>query len=166
MDNRISFLNRKFFLRVGFLLLFSIIASSLYSYFTAKANDDLIQSSPRLLEEETINTTAVNIELAKNLYDNDKAIFIDARNKGDFVAGHIPGAINIPVNGTQLSSWHSLQNISKNKLILTYCSGETCELSLKLARILENLGYMNTRVFFGGWQEWQEAGYPISKGYH
>ena len=166
MDDRISFLNRKLFLRVGFLLLFSVIASSVYSYFIAKANDDLIQSSLRPLEEETINATAVSIELAKNLYDNDNAIFIDARSRIDFIAGHILGAINIPVNGTQLSSWHSLQNISKNTLILTYCSGATCEASLKLARILENLGYMNTRVFFGGWQEWQKAGYPTSKGHH
>lgn len=45
------------------------------------------------------------------------AIILDVRSRGEFTSGHIPGAINIPVD--QLAS--NLARLPKDKTIITCC---------------------------------------------
>jgi rhodanese-related sulfurtransferase len=58
-----------------------------------------------------------------------------------------------------------LKDIPKDARIITYCSGERCQSSITLARMLvERLGYSRTQVFFDGWSAWNAAGYPFVIG--
>jgi len=50
---------------------------------------------------------------------------------------------------------------SEEFAIIVYCGGEECDASTKLAEQLRQSGYANVRVFFGGWNEWVRAGYPV-----
>jgi len=97
------------------------------------------------------------------LYNSGRALFVDARDKWDFAEGHIKNAVNIPEYSFDKSN-PILKTIPKNKTIITYCGGDDCEMSEKLAEYLFELGYEKVFVFFGGWNEWQAANYPTETG--
>lgn len=107
----------------------------------------------------------VTMTEAKRAFDLKEAVFIDARSSQDYNAGHIPGALNLPVSELEARGQALLKGIPKDARIIAYCSGETCQSSILLARILiEKLGYSRTHVFFDGWHAWNVAGYPFVIG--
>jgi rhodanese-related sulfurtransferase len=88
--------------------------------------------------------------------------FIDARPVEEFNEGHIKGAINIPFYGSE--NYESVLNkIPKTDTIVTYCGGDDCDLSILLGDELFKKGYKRVYVFFGGWNDWKNLGYPIEK---
>jgi 3-mercaptopyruvate sulfurtransferase SseA len=46
-------------------------------------------------------------------------------------------------------------------LVITYCDGDSCNLSKDLALFMENLGFSKVLVLVNGWTLWQDAGLPI-----
>jgi peroxiredoxin family protein/rhodanese-related sulfurtransferase/TusA-related sulfurtransferase len=50
-------------------------------------------------------------------FDREKTILLDVRTNMEFENGHLPGALNIPVDTLR----QRLPELNKNKLILTYC---------------------------------------------
>ncbi len=106
------------------------------------------------------NIHRMDIEDAKYIYDNDHAIFIDARGPNEFAEAHIKGAINIPVT-TSLVELEKLKSQLQGKLLVTYCHGVGCHLSDKTAYLLFDAGYRKVGIFFGGWPKWNEHKYPI-----
>ncbi len=112
-------------------------------------------------EEEIFNEPkAINLEQAFTLFNND-AKFIDARDDFDYSEGHISKAINIPFYAFEENE-DKLNNIKKDKVIVTYCSGTDCDLSVLLGNKLAEMGYNKVFVFFGGWWDWVEANYPTN----
>ncbi len=112
---------------------------------------------------KTSKPTFIKLTQALKLYNSGMAHFIDSRDKWDFAEGHIKGAINIPEYSFDKSN-PILKSIPKNKTIITYCGGDDCEMSEKLAEYFYELGYRNVFIFFGGWNEWQAANYPTGTG--
>jgi rhodanese-related sulfurtransferase len=113
------------------------------------------------LEEEIFNEPkAINLEQAFTLFNNG-AMFIDARDDFDYNEGHISKAINIPFYAFEENE-NKLNNIYKDKVIVTYCSGTDCDLSVLLGNTLAEMGYNKVFVFFGGWLDWVEANYPTN----
>ncbi|MBC8377328.1 MAG: rhodanese-like domain-containing protein [FCB group bacterium] len=108
---------------------------------------------------------AQNISLrnAYSAFENNTALFFDARSPEDFGSGHIKDAINLPVHAF-MDSLTYLENLNLSRHIITYCDGEDCNASLDLAADLKMMGFSNVNFFFGGWQEWRDAGYPIESG--
>lgn len=104
---------------------------------------------------------AIHLKQAKNLYDHN-ALFIDAREKEEYDLSHIKGAINIPFYSFDEYK-NQLKNVEKGRAIVTYCGGTDCDLSILLGNQLFELGYKNTFIFFGGWNEWLEGKYPITQ---
>jgi rhodanese-related sulfurtransferase len=101
---------------------------------------------------------AINLQQAYKLY-NQNILFIDAREKADYDYAHIRGAINIPFDHFD-DYKHLLDEIDKSKTIVTYCGGTDCDLSILLGNLLFDSGYKKVFIFFGGWNDWLEAGYP------
>jgi rhodanese-related sulfurtransferase len=124
------------------------------SWSTAETNVE--GSNKETLKEPA----AIHLEQAKNLY-NQNALFIDAREKEEYELSHIKGAMNIPFYSFDEYK-NQLKNIEKSRVIVTYCSGTDCELSILLGNKLFELGYKKTFIFFGGWNDWLEAKYPVS----
>jgi rhodanese-related sulfurtransferase len=93
--------------------------------------------------------------------------FIDSRGHDDFAAGHIPGALSIPLDrvkrsgktdtGTELTG--TLEFPGAQTLVI-YCEGGDCQTSISLAKIIHDNGYKDIRIFTGGWAEWSAAGLP------
>lgn len=76
-----------------------------------------------------------------------------------FDSGHLPGAENLPLNGLDQAVRTMIPD--RRALIVTYCSGPTCNNSHLAARRLAELGYENVRVFAGGKAAWRDAGLPL-----
>ncbi len=106
--------------------------------------------------------SASNISLsnAYSAYENNSALFFDARSPEEFNAGHIRGAINLPAHAF-MDSLQYLESLNFDGHIITYCDGEDCNASIDLAADLKMMGFSKVNFFFGGWLEWRDAGYPI-----
>ena len=85
-------------------------------------------------------------------------LVLDVRSPDEFAAGHLPGALNIPL--AELTA--KLATLPKNKTIVTYCGGITCQLAPKAALELAQKGFQVMELF-GGIQDWKDKGFPIQK---
>lgn len=113
-------------------------------------------------EVEFKKPVAIKIDKAYELFQKGVK-FIDARMPEEFNEGHIKGAINIPFDGDE-SYREALKSIKKDEIIVTYCSGTECDLSILLGDELFEKGYKKVYIFFGGWNDWLAKNYPIAKG--
>jgi len=111
--------------------------------------------------EEDVDPPAVNLDYAMMKFQSKNTIFLDSRYPEDFKAGHIKGALNLPYEEFDEHAPQVLSKLPKDEEIIAYCDGTECETSLLLARELLELGYKDVKVFFGGWQEWQEANLSV-----
>jgi len=110
----------------------------------------------------------VSIDEAYLEYTQVSALFIDARDKTEYLCGTIPRSINIPFEylpeGDLAEYFDSvLKGASKDTPMIIFCSGEECDLSLHLARNMQSLGYSRTMIFFGGSREWEANGLEVER---
>lgn len=103
----------------------------------------------------------LRLDEAVAYYQTTGVQFVDARDEEDYKLGHIPGAINFPFDYYDDFSATVLPKLDKERVIVTYCGGADCELSLYMARQLVNEGFPDVHIFFGGFGQWQEAGLPL-----
>ena len=102
-----------------------------------------------------------SVARAKDIFDKEDVIFVDARSQNDYENGHIPGAVSLPVGQFEERIEFFLNRYSPEQPIVTYCSGRTCEDSHNLAQFLSDLGFTNVRIFIDGFPGWEAEGYPI-----
>lgn len=84
---------------------------------------------------------------------------IDVRPVEEFQAGHIPGAISVPLQ--ELES--RLAEFPKDKEIVAYCRGPFCVLVIEAVETLQAKGYQAIRME-DGVQDWRARGYDIAVG--
>lgn len=128
------------------------------------SKSNLIDSSKiekKIVDDSFKEPKAIKIDFAYKLYKQGIK-FIDARPVEEFIEGHIKGAVNIPFYGSE-NYENVLSKIPKDEFVITYCSGEDCDLSILLGDELFQKGYKKVYVFFGGWNDWLLKGYPTSK---
>ncbi len=81
-------------------------------------------------------------------------ILVDVRTPEEFRGGHIPGAVNIPLQSLQ----SRLSELPQDETVVLYCrSGNR---SADAARILERAGYESV-YDMGGIIAWNAAGLPV-----
>ena len=102
---------------------------------------------------------------AHELWSSGNGFFLDARKPADFEAGHIPNALNLPVEEFQdyYASKFSMM-LAPDSPIVAYCDGTECELSHHLADQLRQAGHTNVHILYNGWTAWKSAGYPVESG--
>ncbi len=80
----------------------------------------------------------VSLEAAQ-AYLKKGALVIDVRTPAEFGAGHLPNAINIPLQ--QIESGAPLPLKDKNQVLLLHCQGGVR--SAKATKLLSGMGYVN-----------------------
>ena len=92
-------------------------------------------------------------EEAKNMMDTQEAIVLDVREQDEFDAGHIPGAVLLPV-GTITKDTAAAVIPELDSVVLVYCrSGNR---SKTASQALADLGY--TQIYeFGSIKDWPYA---------
>ena len=98
---------------------------------------------------------------AKALFKENKAIFLDARGKDLFDEGHIKGAKSLPWHAVDDYFPEVIKGMDRETLVITYCDGESCNLSHDLALFLKNMGFTHVKVLVNGWTAWEENNLPI-----
>ena len=81
---------------------------------------------------------------------------LDVRPREEFAAGHLPGAINIPLNELEAR----LGEFSPEQLVVAYCRGPYCVLSYDAVAQLRQRG-IEARRLKDGYPEWKIAGLPV-----
>jgi rhodanese-related sulfurtransferase/biotin operon repressor len=83
---------------------------------------------------------------------------LDVRPAEEYAAGHIPGAINVPVE--ELEGFVS--RLPKRKEIVAYCRGPYCLMSFEAVEKLRKRGFRARRLE-NGLPEWRAAGLPVTQ---
>ena len=81
---------------------------------------------------------------------------IDVRPEVEFVAGHLPGAINVPPDELE----KRLKLLDTEQEVVAYCRGPHCVYSFDAVEKLRAKGIKASRLE-EGFPEWKSAGYPI-----
>ncbi|HSO07153.1 MAG TPA: metalloregulator ArsR/SmtB family transcription factor [Pelomicrobium sp.] len=81
---------------------------------------------------------------------------LDVRPPEEFAAGHLPGAVNVPLD--QLAG--RLRKLPKARQVVAYCRGPYCLLSVDAVALLREKGY-DARRLEDGFPEWKAAGLPV-----
>ena len=101
---------------------------------------------------------------AERTQGTEGLLFIDSRGGDDFAAGHIPGALSVPLERIQRSRKTAPGSVTLDfpgaQTLIVYCEGGDCQTSISLAKIIHDKGYKDIRIFAGGWAEWHAAGLP------
>jgi len=103
----------------------------------------------------------IDLEEAMRLHSTGEAVFVDARHQADYVAGHIPGAVNVPLGMFEDEIEAVLSQYGKEAKIVVYCSSITCGMAQELALALGFMEYSDVSVFAGGMEAWTQAGGEI-----
>ncbi len=83
---------------------------------------------------------------------------LDVRPPEEYAAGHLPGAINIPVD--QLAG--KLARLPRRKEVVAYCRGPYCLMSFDAVELLRKRG-LRARRLVNGYPEWRAAGLPVER---
>ena len=87
---------------------------------------------------------------------NGEVVLLDVRPRVEYKAGHLPGAVSIPINKLE----RRLSELPPNKTIVAYCRGPYCVYADDALELLAEHGWAVARLEEGV-AEWQQAGYML-----
>lgn len=88
-------------------------------------------------------------------------VVLDTRPANEYAAGHIVGALSVPVDDLQ----RRLRQLPKGKEYVAYCRGPYCVYADRAVEILKAHG-RRARRLREGFPEWRAAGHPVAVGLH
>jgi rhodanese-related sulfurtransferase/DNA-binding transcriptional ArsR family regulator len=94
-------------------------------------------------------------DLVSRLHDGMITV-LDVRPEDEFVVGHLPGALNIPLAELE----RRLGELPADREVIAYCRGPYCVLSFEAVAALRERGYLVRRLE-DGYPEWKAAGLPV-----
>jgi len=106
----------------------------------------------------------LDLSQAYQIWQEKKALFVDARKAEEFQELHVRGAVNAPPERWAELSSSELMKMDKKRELVVYCSQESCDDALKLSKKLKMAGFSRVMAFTGGFRAWDEAGYPADTG--
>jgi rhodanese-related sulfurtransferase/DNA-binding transcriptional ArsR family regulator len=97
-------------------------------------------------------------ELLKRARSAD-VVILDTRPPSEYEAGHIAGAISVPVADLH----RRLKELPKSKEYVAYCRGPYCVYADQAVELLQAKG-RRARRLLEGFPEWRTAGLPVETG--
>ena len=94
---------------------------------------------------------------ATHLINREDALVVDVRDPGEYGAGHILGAKNVPLS--RLDDGELAKR--KERPVIVYCDGG--ERAGKAISVLKKQGFARVVNLSGGIKAWQQAGLPVEK---
>ena len=117
----------------------------------AQTYADLIASIRKSVREVSLD------ELKRRVEKRAPMTLIDVREKEEFRAGYIPGAVSLPRGFLEIQVEQKVPD--KSTPIVLYCAGGTR--SALAAKTLQELGYTNVESANPGFVRWKDLGYPM-----
>jgi rhodanese-related sulfurtransferase len=106
-------------------------------------------------------THEVNTDQIRRVLADGSAVVIDARTRSEYVAGHIPGAVNVDVPPDQVvAAVKRLMKGDTGRALVLYCNGPYCRASRRLGEQLVAAGFTHVRRYQLGMPIWRALGGP------
>jgi len=96
-------------------------------------------------------------ELLRRVRDGEVTV-LDVRPSEEYRAGHIPGALSIPVGELKAR----LKELPKEREIVAYCRGPYCVMALEAVELLRRRGFEAHRMEEGV-VEWRSRGWRLER---
>ena len=106
----------------------------------------------------------VDLPEARSAFDEQTALFLDARSYEDYAEGHVPGALSLPAYEFDARFPDIADRVEGAQSIIVYCDGAECSDSIRVAERLVEYGFSHVSVFESGWRAWAESEAPKSAG--
>jgi rhodanese-related sulfurtransferase len=94
-------------------------------------------------------------DLLERLRDGS-VVVLDVRPEEEYRAGHIPGALSVPVDTLEAA----LKTLPRDREVVAYCRGPYCVFSDEAVAFLRARGYQARRLR-QGLPDWRAAGMPV-----
>src|SRR4051794_6651893 len=98
-------------------------------------------------------------ELKRRLEAKEPIVLLDVREKEEYRAGFIPGAVSVPRGFLEMQIEKAVPD--KGAPVVLYCAGGTR--SALAARTLADLGYTHVESAALGFVRWKDSGFPVEK---
>jgi rhodanese-related sulfurtransferase/DNA-binding transcriptional ArsR family regulator len=95
-------------------------------------------------------------DLVHRLKAGDDLVVLDVRPAEEFAAGHLPGAVSIPLADLE----RRLEQLPQDREVVAYCRGPFCAFAPEAVAVLRRRGYTATQLE-DGLPEWAAAGLPV-----
>jgi rhodanese-related sulfurtransferase/DNA-binding transcriptional ArsR family regulator len=95
------------------------------------------------------------VELTGRMRDGLVTV-VDVRPPEEYAAGHLPGAINVPLSQME----EHAARLPRDREVVAYCRGPFCVLSFEAVATLRKRG-LRARRLETGFPEWKVAGLPV-----
>ncbi len=102
---------------------------------------------------------ALSLEALEHRLAHGEVTLIDVRPRLEFAAGHIPGAISIPLDELD----QHVGGLRVDREVVAYCRGPYCVFSRDAVARLRSCG-LSARRLAVGYPEWKLAGRPVEEG--
>jgi len=123
----------------------------------AKGMKDFVaEAKARVAEVSTEDVAALS---------SNSVLLLDVREPGEFQAGFLPGAINVPRGMLEAKADptmppHDVRLADREQAIIVYCASGAR--SLLASSTLLEMGFTNVKSMAGGFSAWQQAGHNIA----
>lgn len=84
---------------------------------------------------------------------------LDVRPRSEYVAGHIPGAVSVPLAELK----RRLAELPRHREIVAYCRGPFCVLAVEAVTLLRTRGFKAVRLE-DGVPDWRARGFRVAVG--
>ncbi len=119
---------------------------------------ELREVSQRFLSGREGMAPVVREELFSRIRGGEVTV-LDVRPEEEYQAGHIAGAISIPLKELE----ERLAEIPNDRDVVAYCRGPYCVLAIKAAERLVERGFQATRLELGV-PDWSARGFEVERG--
>ena len=146
----------------GLFVIYRLADQSVCQFFLAMR----VLAESRLAEVEQIKRQflegkegmePVNREALLELVRQGAVTVLDVRPAEEYNAGHIAGAISLPLKEIE----QRLSDLPRNQEIVAYCRGPYCVLSIQAVEMLRAKGFKAVRIE-EGIQDFRALGFPIA----
>ncbi len=118
-----------------------------------------VEHTKRLFLQGKKGMEPVNRDLLLERVRAGAVVVLDVRPEEEFLAGHIAGAISIPLKDLE----HRLSELPRDQEIVAYCRGPYCILAIQAVEVLRGKGFHAVRLE-EGIQDWGIMGLPVAVG--
>jgi len=119
---------------------------------------EIEQVSRQYLERRGAMEAVGDDELLRRVRAGDVTL-VDVRPREEYLAGHIPGALSLPLADLKTA----VRRLPKNRDIVAYCRGPYCVMALDAVDVLRRRGFSAHRMEHGV-LEWRARGWRVETG--
>ncbi|MEZ4222369.1 MAG: metalloregulator ArsR/SmtB family transcription factor [Polyangiaceae bacterium] len=147
--------------RQGRHIVYSLADRSVAEFWAAlrrfgEAHSGELREAVRELRASREQSGVISPDELSRLLARGKVTLIDVRPEEEYAAGHLPGALSLPL----ATLAKRLGELPKRKLVVAYCRSPYCQLADRAVEILRRRGF-DARRLEEGIQEWSARGRQV-----